>query len=435
MKSITNYLNSMKSMYFMLLACVALSTGVTSCNQDEFENYEPGAKREFTKAELIDQALKRIPQTRANGERDIIATMVTIKDTIIIKCSVNDTVTIHGEGKPPRQLTKNQNSPQRITFSDNQPSHYVTIMGKEESLNDLGLDDAGLILLEIVSKNVNLTSLYCANNHLDEIDWSQLPNLRYVGVSNNELSSIDATDLHQLESFDASNNRLTKISFSQHPYMYELFVENNKLTNLDLSGITDLYMLTAQNNPLKTINLEECEMLGYLDISSTPITTLDLSHNTNLWELNLANTSIEILNNQSFCETSFAILKELENLNVANTSFDLLDLSSNPRLYMLDISGSAVTRVNLSNNPIMGWLYATRSELTDLIGEKERLGNLVEVRIESTPLEKNSTKMIDLVCNFLPNRENQYPGHLYTYSVCVNDLLKYTQSKNWLINQ
>ncbi len=40
-------------MYFMLLACVTLLMGVTSCSQDEFENYEPEKQQKYSKAELI----------------------------------------------------------------------------------------------------------------------------------------------------------------------------------------------------------------------------------------------------------------------------------------------------------------------------------------------------------------------------------------------
>ncbi|MDE7374267.1 MAG: hypothetical protein K2M86_02915, partial [Odoribacter sp.] len=217
-------------------------------------------------------------------------------------------------------------------------------------------------------------------------------------------------------------------------YIYELFVENNQLTDLDLSGLTGLYMLTAQNNPLENLNLKECMYLDYLDISSTPITTLDLSHNTNLWELNLSNTSIKMLNNQWVSDTSFFIFKKLIQLKVANTTFcKKLDLSHNPNLYELDISGSAVTWVNLSNNPILLSLYATRSKLTDLILGENDLDYLLEVRIEHTPLEKD--KRVLEFADALPDRRNTAPGHLYTYSRYIDEIADRIMRFNWQINQ
>lgn len=433
MKNNINHLNNMKSVCFMLLSYLTLSIGITSCNQDEFENYEPEKQKKFSKAELIEQALKRMPQTRANGNLNMLIRMVTIKDTISIKCRVDDTVTFYWDNELSAQVTKETNTPQIYTFTDGRPSHFISVIGTDQALRDLDLCNNGIILLEVYS-NKNLLYLYCNDNHLDEIDLTDCPNLQMLYVPNNELSSINVTNLSKLESFNASNNRLTKISFSQHPYMYELFVENNQLIDLDLSGISDLSTLTVQNNPLRNLNLKECLYLEFLDISSTPIKTLDLSHNTNLWEIRLENTSIEVLNNQFICGTSFSVFNKLERLNVAYTGLTSLDLSNMPRLTTLNISGSTITQLNLSNSNMFYRLYATRSKLTDLICTTGQLKNLYEVRIESTPLEKDLTK-IEALGELLPFRTDTSPGHLYTYSLYVDNLFLYTIPKNWLINQ
>ena len=433
MKNISCSLNNVKSRYFMLLACLSLLLATTSCNNDELEFNDPQPQKQYTKAELIEQALSRIPKTRAGGERDIIVTMVTIQDAITINCSVNDTVIIDVDGRVSITLTKNQNFPPTLSFSPDYPSHYVTIMGTEESLDGLDLSNAGLISLKMYS-NSNLTDLYCKGNHLDEIDLTRCPNLSYINLSDNELSSIDVTNLSYLESFTASNNRLTNIYFNNNQYMYELFVENNQLTELDLSGITDLSSLTVQNNPLKKLILKDCLYVFFLNISSTSLKSLDLSNNTEILVLLMENTSIEVLNNQSVSNMSFsfAVLEKLSRLNVANTPFKSLDLSHNPRIYSLDISGSTVTQVNLSNT-VISYLCATRSKLTNLICE-EKLKHLSEVRIESTPWEKDPDKMVRLG-ELLPDRDGMAPGHLYTYSLYIDSLRPFTNSKNWLINR
>ncbi len=417
-------------MYFMLLAYVTLLMGVASCSHGEFANYEPEKQQKYSKAELIEQALSRMPQTRANNVR---IEMVTIKDSINISYRVSEEMEIVWEdGK----ITKmNGFGLQPWKFSDGKPSHCIRILGPEEALKELRVGDNGLISFDIHS-NPNLTNLSCYNNHLDEIDLTNCSNLQTLYVANNELSSIDVTGLSKLESFEASNNYLTNVYFNQHPYMYELFVENNQLTDLDLSGSPDLYMLTAQNNPLETLNLKECIYLWYLDISSTPITVLDLSRNTKLWELNLNNTSIKVLNNQIVCDTSFFIFKELDQLKVANTRYSIsLDLSHNPNLYLLDISGSAITRVNLANNPFMSDLYATRSKLTDLIFGENDLKYLIEVRIENTPLEKDFDRA-EAFADALPDRRGEVAsGHLYTYSRYITNIAEWVTYKNWLINR
>lgn len=106
MKRMSVCLNGLKSRCFMLFACLSLLLATTSCNNDELEFNNPQPSKQYTKAELIELALSRIPQTRAGGNRDIIATMVTIKDAITISCSVNDTVTFCLDGEDEFMVTE-----------------------------------------------------------------------------------------------------------------------------------------------------------------------------------------------------------------------------------------------------------------------------------------------------------------------------------------
>ena len=91
MKTIT-ILNSMKSGYFMLVVCAILLLGATACSNEEFGMEVPEAEKEWTKQELIEQALSRMPQTRSAKHP---AQMITIKDTVSIKCNASEEMTIN----------------------------------------------------------------------------------------------------------------------------------------------------------------------------------------------------------------------------------------------------------------------------------------------------------------------------------------------------
>ena len=75
-------LSSMKSRCFMLLTCLILLVGVTSCSSDEFETNLPDESKQLSKAELIEQALSRMPKTRGGNPNAVV--MVTIQNSVQI---------------------------------------------------------------------------------------------------------------------------------------------------------------------------------------------------------------------------------------------------------------------------------------------------------------------------------------------------------------
>jgi len=400
---------------------------ITSCNTDYLEDNVPEEQKQFSKAELIEQALSRIPQTRGG---DVRVRMITIKDSLTIRYSITDDMEINMDGVS-IPLEKGENRKSNLKFSNDNLSHIIDIEGSGRAIQSLNVDDNGLIFLGIYS-NENLGALSCMNNHLDEIDWVDCLNLSSLNVANNEFCSIDLTSFRMLRSFQADYNRLTAIDVSKNMYLDDLFIGNNQITDIDVSENTKLFILELDNNPVKNIDLSKNIDLAALNVSYTQIRDLDLSKNIFLWTVNLENTPVQILNNLAICDTSFAAFSNLAQLNIAYTFFDSLDLSKNPSLSDIDISGSIITQLNISGVRVHT-LKASRSKLTNLIYERKDLENLYELRIESTPFEKVWDNINTLSVN-LPDRSEANPGHLYTYSPHI-DLLKMNRSGYWLINQ
>ena len=89
----------------MLFACLTLSICATSCSSDEFETHLSEEQRQYTKAELIEQALSRMPQTRGENPNAVI--MITIQDSVVLQCSVSDDMTIYYDGEKSMEVKKN----------------------------------------------------------------------------------------------------------------------------------------------------------------------------------------------------------------------------------------------------------------------------------------------------------------------------------------
>ncbi len=430
MEKMSIYLNSIKSGCFVLLACLNLVVATTSCNNDDFEFNEPQQQKQYTKAELIEQALSRMPRTRAENLNIVI--MVTIQDTIYFQCTATQSMKVFLDGEEhSKPITETEKDCSWI-FSNGFPSHSITIVGSKDAIQHLNVDNNGLILLN-VSGNTNLTNLSCTDNHLDAISWTGCP-LGQLDISNNDFISIDLSQQLSLHTIQANHNRLITMDASQNSNLMNLSVGYNQIKQIKLpEGF--LFLLEVGNNPLKDIDFTKTPALLYLDISYTQITELDLSKNTNLTALFIENLSIEKINNSPICDTSFFAFPNLWQLNIAYTPFVALNIERNPSIMELNISGTGITRLDLSNQK-MEYLYATHSQLTNLTYERSNFDKLYELRIERTPFEEDSVNMSGLALN-LPPRTEEGPGHLYTYSswISVPGIFQRFADIHWVINR
>lgn len=371
----------------MLVACVILVLGVTSCNNNDFESIAPDEQKELSNAELIEQALSRIPQTRANPPFPVV--MVTTKKTVTIGCTATEDMVIHWEDGAITPIIKS--GIYSYTYSNDQPSHVVYLEGSNQAIVSLSISDNELIFLD-VTNNTNLKQLQCSWNNLDLLDFTGCSNLSAILAGYNNLSSIDVTHLSHLEA---------------------LSIYNNQLTDVDVS---------------KNLNLK------VLEINHNQITALNLTKNTVLQQIYIAGLPITTINNLPISGTSFAVFPKLMELNIAYTPFTSLDLSSNPLVESLDISRTAITQLDISNLQIR-ILYATDSNLTNLIYTSNNLLNAYYLRIDGTPFETFSSNLYPFI-TALPNISSQdLPGRLFTKSLAlINPFLSFLKAKNWVVN-
>jgi len=394
MKETMMYLSSIKSRYFMLLVYLFLIAGATSCRDDHFESDLADDSIQLSKAELIQQALSRLPQTR--GVSTLPVRMVTIKDTVTIRCFIIGSMKIDW-GDDSTVLATGYKTYTHI-YSDDLPSHGICIEGSHQAIKHLHVQDNELIYLD-VTNNINLQYFDCMRNYLDELDLTDCPNLRTLHAANNELSFIDITHLSLLETLEIGYNRLTHIDVSKNFHLRTLQVGSNKITDIDLR------------------------------------------ENINLSHIVLSGLSLRTINNRIISDTSFSLFSNLMFLDISHTPFTSLDLSDNPLVFGIDISGSDVMRLDISKIKI-NWLNAAGSRLTDWIYTRVSLENLYNLRIENTPYEKFETNTSYLIST-LPDRNEPHEngltqqGHLYTYSHAIMNPtnLSALTLKNWVVNE
>ncbi len=374
----------------MLVACVTLLWGASACSNEEFGMEVPEAEKEWTKQELIEQALSRMPQTRS-AHSNMPVEMITVNKTVTLKFLAVENMKINWGDYT---STTTRGGEISHSYSDNSASHVIYIDGSAEKIVTLEISDNGLIHLDLYTPK--LYYLDCSNNYLDSLHVNSCPGLSTIKAQNNDLVSIDVTQTSKLLALQINNNRLRKIDVSNNLDLTTLEIKNNRIADIDLTNNIDLFHLAIGNQPIATIN--DC-----------PIN-----------------------------DTSFSIFPTLITLDISGIPLQALDLSKNPKVKELNISETDITQLDVLDLQIES-LRASYSRLTNLLCDKESLKNLYDLRIERTPFENNAGYIKNLV-TILPfrNLPDQYgtviQGTLYTYSQQINNYASYLFDHNWIIN-
>ncbi len=90
-------------------------------------------------------------------------------------------------------------------------------------------------------------------------------NIAWLGVSNCEVTSIDATKCPALEGLNCHNNQLTSLDVSKNTALEDLSCSYNQLTSLDVSKNTALEGLRCDGNQLTSLDISKNTALEYLD--------------------------------------------------------------------------------------------------------------------------------------------------------------------------
>lgn len=174
---------------------------------------------------------------------------------------------------------------------------------------------------------------------IDEIDMSNMPNLKYLSAD--------------------GNHQVLTTSFTGNIGLKTLSISGaNVLTNLDLSSLVALEDLDAFGSNISNLNLTGCINLKNLDVSGNPITSLNIQPFTLLETLDVTGCYLQTLNASN--------LLFLKNLSCSDNELTTLNLQNTPQLLDLDASGNFLSTVNLSTSPLLKYIGLDDNELVNL---------------------------------------------------------------------
>ncbi len=256
----------------------------------------------------------------------------------------------------------------QIQYFNIYDSAFADITGLENFTNliVLRLQNCQVPDLSPIDGLPNLEYLWMAQNTLTSVNLPNLPNLKRLDCSFNQLSgNLDATIFPNLRALDCRQNDLSSLTITGMDLQY-LGCEWNALTTLDVSAAVSLVSLSCDSNQLTSLDLSHNPLISYLVFGTNPIASIDVSNLTKL-------TSI-------YC---------------GGTPLTSLDLSNSPLLNWVSIYNPTLLTLNLKNGGLEPNLTISNSPNLQFICADEAQVATIQSMV-------GSGTVVSSYCNFEP---------------------------------
>ena len=258
---------------------------------------------------------------------------------------------------------------------------------------------------------VNLRGLYLQGNRISSVSsLAGLDQMQVLFLQNNDISSVDVTQMTDLRFLDLSNNELTAIDLSgqrtgvagnRSSQLYALWLHGNRLTSIDLSGLTALsdrpdgashpsYIgLRLDRNRLTSVTgLRDLPgRVWSLKLERNRLTSIDLSDVEHIHYLYLDGNPLSSTRNIA----GFSGLTDLRRLHLFDTSITSIDLSPFSRLERAFLNDNYLSSVDVTGLDRIQRLWLRGNRITSVTG----LGDIADT-IVSLNLRTNRLASIDV---------------------------------------
>ncbi|WP_179005828.1 T9SS type A sorting domain-containing protein [Winogradskyella forsetii] len=230
------------------------------------------------------------------------------------------------------------------------------------ALNNLFCSDNNLESLDI-SNISNLVSLLCGSNSLADLDVSSNSNLETLNFADNQIQNIDLSNNTALKSLTASGNQLLLIDVSNNMELSSLSVSNNRIEGeLDVSNNSNLESLYCASNQISTLNLSANPLLKNLDASGNALTDLDLSVMNSVVCPDPQTDPVTVCQGLSTINVSNNLLNALVVTNGYNNLVSFFNASDNPDLFCIQIDNGFTPSGWIKDD----WTYFSENTCEDI---------------------------------------------------------------------
>ena len=123
-------------------------------------------------------------------------------------------------------------------------------LSEAQAVLGLVVTQQNIASLEGIQSFTNIGYLNVWQNQLTTLDVTQLPNLHNLFCPDNQITAIDVSQNANLEQFICWENNLTSLDVSQNPELFRFSCRDNELLNLNVQNgnNTNFVLMWAHNN-------------------------------------------------------------------------------------------------------------------------------------------------------------------------------------------
>ena len=222
------------------------------------------------------------------------------------------------------------------------------------TLTTLNISNMNIADLTGLEDFTSLTSLYCDNNQLTNIDVGNNPVLEHFHCNNNQINTLDVSQNTFLTNLNCRYNQLSNLYINNNTYLTYLDCSTNNLNTLDVSNNTELTYLYCRDNQLTSLDVSFNTILSKLSCDENQLISLDVYNNTLLTQLECCFnqlTNLDLRNNDSlitlWCYSNQ--LTKLDLRNGHNINFASFSSTNNPNLYCISVDDTTYSSANWIN--------------------------------------------------------------------------------------
>lgn len=255
------------------------------------------------------------------------------------------------------------------------------LTGLEAFVNLVNLYSFGNLFTEIdLSALVALTDLGLSEENLTSVNFLNAFSLNKIFITSNDLFDLDLSDQINLEQLvyldDFENPNLSTIILPPTSTLTDLIVTNTLIESIDLSNNSSLVKIELREGNLNSIDLSNLTILDRLDVTGNNLSEIDVSQNNNITRLTISDqniTNIDISNltqlevfrfdRNNISEVDITNNLMLKVITAYETNIETLDYSLHNQLEALNISNTLIETVDFSNNPLIETLSVSGLDL------------------------------------------------------------------------
>lgn len=250
-------------------------------------------------------------------------------------------------------------------------------------------------------------SIISEDGTLKEVDLSGFKNLAYLEIESDKIHSIQLPKVDSLESIQLDNLHINELVFEDLEYLNLVRIYNSKINNVVIKNLENFNHLELDSNTIDNLIIENMDNLYSFGTDFNHIKNFHISNVPRVDELFLANDFINNLyvNNvrdlnyisiygsygdlsKNLESITLTNLPNLEAVSLWNTKLEEVNFSNLPKLDFLDIRGSNIASIDLSDDVYSKLEFLTLSEAKLKNIDVTPLKNLIELDVSFNELSE-----------------------------------------------